>query len=593
MQSRPKVRRLTTASLAMVTAAVLLLIAWQLNQAARILPQLRFPFLRSTVEAAKTPDHPQAPQFGDVYGGAPVHIQKGSGFFAVARAGNRWTFVTPEGNAFWLRGVYHSTESFLEPTVVPQKYHGDVNLWATQRNRRLLSWGFNTLGEFTAQRGLPIGTRGAQEGNAVKLPFILVINGLMYGESVPGRLGMKGPLKNIVKGVPRSTYDGWPGSLADLYDPELVTAYRGQIAEENKAYTGGFANTSWLLGVTPDDADLLYGLKANGTRHAHPVFLIAATKFYYTSAEDAQGREFRDHKLYTKYAWVDFLHNKYRTIEALNKAWGSNYSSFDDDGGYGEGRGLLDEDGRHRAWLGSDAYMLSNSKPAVRADMDAFLYQLARRYAETVVKTIREVDRHHLIFTPACINSEGGQDREAVLRGFADGGIDVLCVGFSTTQPDLTGDRATYDITGKPMFVWYGVAATRDSGLGGQEPPEGAPEFRSQQERGAAYARDLPDFYAATGKDGNHFILGINFWELIDNRGERTNWGLLSRKDNAYDGKEAVRAAGTDPWGYRTGGEEHDYGDFLTAVRNANFEIQERLTRDLAPFAEAQKGSKH
>lgn len=592
MQPQPRTRLLTVASLIIASAAMLLLLTWQVNHAARIPPQWRLAYFQNMVALPRIHDHPLGPQMGDIFGGAPVHIQKGTGYFTVAKAGNRWTFVTPDGNAFWMRSVYHATETFVESSVIQQKYHGDVELWATQRNRRLLNWGFNTLGEFTAQRGLPIGVWGGMAGNPVRLPFLLVVNALMYGESAPGRLGMKDPLKNIVKGVPQSTYNGWQGSLADLYDPELLTAFRGQIADESRGYTGGYSKTPWLVGITPDDADLLYGLKANGSRHAHPVFLIAATKFYYTSAEDSRGRQFRDHKLYSKYAWVDFLRTKYGTIEALNTAWGSSYSSFDDDGGYGEGRGLLDEDGRHRAWLGTDAYMLADTRPAVRADMDAFLYYLAKRYAETAVKAIREVDRHHLIFSPACINSEGGEDREQVLRGFADGGIDVMCVGFSVTQPDLTGDRATYDITGKPLIVWYGVAATRDSGLHDPGPADGGPEFRSQQERGAAYARDVQDFYNATGKDGNHFILGINFWELVDNSGERTNWGLLSRKDNAYNGKEAVRAVGKDPWGYRTGGEDRDYGDFLTTVRNTNFDIQERLTRDLAPFAENQKGSK-
>jgi hypothetical protein len=66
---------------------------------------------------------------------------------------------------------------------------------------------------------------------------------------------------------------------------------------------------------------------------------------------------------------------------------------------------------------------------------------------------------------------------------------------------------------------------------------------------------------------------------------EKLNWGLITDRDNAYDGKEAVRRAGTDSAGFRTGGEERDYGDFLSTVRNTNFEIQTRLTRDLATFA--------
>ena len=576
--------------LAAVAAIALALIAWQMDGGARIYWRGRVPHFRAAVEPPKVPEHLQPPAFGDPYGGAPVHVQKGTGFFTVAKVGKRWVFVTPQGNAFWMRAVYHGIEGSLEPKVIQQKYRGDVDLWATQRNRRLLSWGFNTLGEYTAQRGLPIGVWGGAGGNAVKLPFIIIINALMYGETTPGRLGMKDPLKDIVKGVPQSTFDSYRGSLGDMYDPHLSDAFRGQIAEETRPYTGGFASQSWVLGITPDDADFLFGLKTNGSgavvQHPHPVFLIATTKFDYTSAEDSQGRNYRDHKLYSKYAWVEFLKSKYGTIEALNGAWDSNYSSFDDDGGYGEGHGLLDEDGRHRAWLGSDAFLLADAKPAVRSDMDAFLYQFARRYAEVAVKAIRAVDRNHLIFSPACINSEGYEDREQVLRGFADGGIDVFCVGFNAVKPDLSGNRQTYEVTGKPQFAWYAVNAARDSGMHDFKPGYGDHNFASQEERGAAYARDLLDFYDVTSKDGDHFIAGIDFWELVDNPSEKTNFGLLSRKDNAYDGREAVQAKGKDPWGFTTGGEDRNYGDFLSTVRNTNFEIQERLTRDLAPYGQ-------
>src|ERR1039458_10144223 len=185
----------------------------------------------------------------------------------------------------------------------------------------------------------------------------------------------------------------------------------------------------------------------------------------------------------------------------------------------------------------------------------------------------------------------GLTEREQVLRAFADGGIDVFCVGFDPLNPDLSGNRKTYEATGKPQFVWYAVNATRDSGMHGLNPGYGGHDFLSQQERGVAYARDLMDFYAATAKDGDHFIVGIDFWELIDNSSEKTNFGLLTRKDNAYDGKEAGQKAGKDSWGFATGGEDRDYGDFLSTVRNTNFELQERLAHDLGTYS--QKSGKY
>jgi hypothetical protein len=50
--------------------------------------------------------------------------------------------------------------------------------------------------------------------------------------------------------------------------------------------------------------------------------------------------------------------------------------------------------------------------------------------------------------------------------------------------------------------------------------------------------------------------------------------------DNAYDGYEAGKTPGTDAWGFSTGGEEHNYGDFLGTVRAVNFSVIEQLANE-------------
>ncbi len=596
MRSRRWILRIVTAAPMLATSVVLLLlIALPLMLIGKGLSAERFPFLHALLGEKQEAKPVQPTPPADPYGGAPVHLQKGTGYFTIAKVGNRWTLVTPDGNAFWMRGVQHASESFLEPGVLQQKY-GNVNMWATQRNRRLLSWGFNVLGEYHEGRGLPVGMYGSAAGNPVKLPFIVFPNVLLQAYNTPERFGLHDSIKNIVAGTSPKYYNAWRGRMVDVYDPHLPQVYRAAVAQQDKAYTGGFEGQSWAIGITPDDMDVLFLLKGgpNGkvNRYSQPVFLIAIAKFSYTSEENPQKRDFQDPKLYSKYAWVAFLKKKYGTIQALNSAWGSDYTTFDDDGGYGDGKGLLDEDGRHTAWIGTDFFGLTDTKPAVKADMDAFLYEFARHYAETAVNSIHELDHHHLIFCPNALNSWGARAREPVLRGLADGGFDALFVSFDAVRPDLTGDNETYDITGKPAIIWYGVIANRDSGMHGLQPIYGAPDFPTQQERGEAYAREVTDFYNARGKNGDYYVMGIDFWELLDNRSEKTNWGLVSRKDNAYDGKEAVRAAGKDPWGYPTGGEDQDYGDFLSSVRNTNFATQEWLARDLAPYAQKSGKSK-
>lgn len=80
-------------------------------------------------------------------------------------------------------------------------------------------------------------------------------------------------------------------------------------------------------------------------------------------------------------------------------------------------------------------------------------------------------------------------------------------------------------------------------------------------------------------RDGIFPIVGLDWWEYMDKPAEGANWGLVTPKDNAYDGKEAQQAPGRDRWGYFTGGEDRNYGDFLSAVANTNLMIDQQLRK--------------
>lgn len=93
---------------------------------------------------------------------------------------------------------------------------------------------------------------------------------------------------------------------------------------------------------------------------------------------------------------------------------------------------------------------------------------------------------------------------------------------------------------------------------------------RTQEDR----ARDMIQHYKSLlqwrGDDGLYFVIGIEHWCLYDpavsNWTDNENFGLATLQDNAYDGVEARRAAGTDPRGYPIGGEDADYGNLLTPL---------------------------
>ena len=335
----------------------------------------------------------------------------------------------------------------------------------------MLSWGFNTLGEYTAQAGLPVGTWGGTGGNAVKLPFILLFSAAsdlyLNPQRIPGQVD---PIKDITVGVPQSTYDGYEGRLLDLFSPQWQAGYSYELSENNQAITGGFGPVPWIVGITLEDADYFWALKGIGTcptgaPYPHPSFLIATTMFSYTSAQNPNGQPYQDTQLYSKYAWVAYLQSKYGTIGALNSAWGSNYTAFGDAGGYGIGTGVLDEDGRHTAWMGTDAYNLTGESAALQSDMNAFLYQYTYQGWSTAVNIIRAYDPNHLIFGPSSLGGVGNCGiRPPVLQALRDAGVQALSLDYDPRYPsNIAVTNAQYDQSGLPALLWYTVTANQDS----------------------------------------------------------------------------------------------------------------------------------
>src|ERR1019366_6736912 len=290
--------------------------------------------------------------------------------------------------------------------------------------------GFNAIGEYALTYALPVNTNGFHSNaNPVKLPFIWLVNGNVGVSGYPVTYGLTEPIKNMINGVSTTELArirvGSGGHYLDYWDPNYVIGYTNVVAyQNNRVLTDGFnaSSMSWMLGITSDDTDYLAGLKNRGdspvTSHPHPIYLISVACFNWNACPGANVPAPIGHSgpwnfpdLYSKYAWtcgvagIDFgfgvgkgyLDNKYSTIAALNVAWGTNgfYTSFCDAGGWGSGTGVLDEDGRHTAWLGTDALNLTTANANVKIDMNAFLYFDAKEYESGASTAIRTKNTHH------------------------------------------------------------------------------------------------------------------------------------------------------------------------------------------------------
>jgi hypothetical protein len=532
---------------------------------------------------------PGATQTLDQYGGyRDLAVSGGAtGFFRVVQWGNRWVFASPEGHAFWLRSVYVLSAIDGGPAYEQKlgaKY-GALGGWPAifgQQIRRLRAWGFNAL-DYADLRAWPT---QSQE----KFPVIHTMQGSLYGAWEGGAVG------NLYTGIDAATHPMiYRGNFADVYSPGWSGAVDGllayQVQSELAGFTGGLAG--WLLGLSTDDGDYTTGFgpgpeagASQGKTHPHLGWVAAVTAPQLPATwTTPRGTTvtLSDRTAYSKRAWRDYLRARYGTLQALNAAWGASYTSWDSDGGWPAGRGVLDESGRS-AWIGTDFDGTDPSRqarPAVWADLDGFLEQLADQYFAAFRAARDRYLPNQLLFTSAPMQAG---TRVPILRAAGRYVDAIQSGGVPGGGSDAWYQRAC-EVSGRPLFLWTTFMAQTDANLKPGYDPQGwgaAYNFPTQAERGAAYERELGRLLELRTADGTACIVGIDWWEWTDKTiaGENMNFGLVSNLDNAYDGREAIRAAGTDPWGFPTGGESRDYGNMLDRVRAANRGVESVLRRD-------------
>lgn len=516
----------------------------------------------------------------DIYGGCAVCGITGqvTGFFHLEKINGRWWFIDPLGNPFWMKAIYALDHNAIGGKTAAIAKYGSLEIWADQVNRRMKAWEFNTVGEYSQNRVRPYGTfGGSPPPDSLKLPAIA--HKIVSSQALSNSRGwIPEPVNDIIVGVPTSTYNGWRAPLVDVYDPDYTTVVQKAVEELDTDIVGGLASQQWIIGVTLDDADELFGFKGEGAGggkidYPHPSFLILATNPTRQGAADPT--------VYSKLALRDFLQQKYGTLASFNAAWGSTYTSWDSAGGFGTGTGLLDEDGNasNHPWVGSDPYDLSDAAPAVKQDLDDFLFVFATHYFKTVHDAFRAVDSNHLLFGPGSIGAHGGRVRAQVLQA-GKPYVDAWQFTFDrdpfrnpTYGDSVSGLIFNYDQTGQPAFTWMGQSANLDSPLTAEPDPWPMGDATTQEERALMVEYMITTVINLQGSNGDHFIVGYDFWSWGDNTREKTNWGLVTFSDNAYDGKEAAIATGTDPWGFPTGGEAANYGDFLSTIIQLNKDI--------------------
>jgi Putative Ig domain len=494
-----------------------------------------------------------------------------TGFFRTEKFGSRWMLVSPAGNAYWLLGVavVSSTTPGLDPSgktywnYASAKY-GNSSTWASQEKKRLLGWGFNALSWGVNSAATSFSTQGQPAAQPLMPHFNEHISFALHSmQNLQGHL--TSPVKNILSPFNISAFP-------DVYDPGF-TSFAFWAMATNIHGTIGFPDAEykspWVIGYFTDESDELKGF-GNRQTHPHLGWIVSAMPPAMTTGQVLfKPVTYSDSTVYSKLALVTFLQGRYSTIAALNAAWGANYTTWGSAGGYGTGTGLLDENGNH-SWMG-DQRSLAGETAAMQKDLDDFLFQIAQKYFQVCHDAIRAVDTNHLIIGPIAI---GGPDTRPQVLLAAVPYLDVFFVNPLHLTDTVNPVADTYNVTGKPFLSGSKVfLAEPDSPLAANpttSPCCNASLTNTQAERGQAYANYLQTLVQLKGSDGVYPVMGSSWWSLADFFSEKANYGLVTTRDNAYNGQEGIIQLGLDPWGYSAGGELANYGDSISAIQSAN-----------------------
>jgi hypothetical protein len=268
-------------------------------------------------------------------------------------------------------------------------------------------------------------------------------------------------------------------------------------------------------------------------------------------------------------------------------------------GGYGVGNGLLDESNSGHAWIG-DAYCLNNGESSsggneacnsgdvttanYRADLDTFLQAYVTQWL-TVLKNAYKSAlpsgyTNKLFFGVACIGQIPNRAPARAPVIAAAGAVDdVTLLDF---DPGTSGELGfvTSALGNHPYVYEETYMADTDSdwyGYAGNDCPAGTgcvcttsspclSNNASQSARATRYNSDIQALWNYQGAAGTYQWVGGHWWAWLSlNFWEHQNYGLVSWRDNAYDGNEDTTSSiscSAPLQAYSCGGEQNSYGNF-------------------------------
>ncbi len=267
--------------------------------------------------------------------------------------------------------------------------------------------------------------------------------------------------------------------------------------------------------------------------------------------------------------------------------------------GYGVGTGILDEwaDPLVHAWVG-DPICLNNgvtgggvciagsvTTSAYRTDMDNHLQQYTTQFFTVIhnayVNALPVGHKNKMFFGISQLGQVPGRvpARCPVIAGSGAAGLDGIEVSTDTSTAQL--DFITSCLGNKPYIIWETVTANADSDWYGYAPNTQPSNVATQALRATQYDSDIKNLWNHVSAAGNSQWVGEDWWAFLSLQFfEHQNFGLISWRDNAYDGHEDVTGSVScsSPISSHTcGGEQNTYGNFLGPATTTNAWIDTQI----------------
>jgi|GEM_PF-1585545 len=429
--------------------------------------------------------------------------------FRLDKEGDRWGFVTPDGDWFYSLGINGVHNQILDQAAwlradLPRKYGDDSNWfarWAAAKLDQVGQCGFNTLGAWHE-------------------PYY-------WGNGAPKTVEIR-----MSRHAPKVNTD-WGTGFPDVFDKRFDASIeracidcflsgRGEALLRDPGVIGYYTDNEihwWGHGGKWGNNDP--GDGSNCTNLVDDYLELSA---------NAAGKQ----------AWLAMLEQSYGTVERLNESWGAEYANWAD--------------------LAYIAVYRADRPQRLEADKLAFLRRIAETYYEKTSKALKRYDPHRLNLGNRMVGTSTPEVVLEVMKDYAD----ALSLNFYSFDLPVRWLSRMHERTGLPIMVTeFSFCAGAESGF--LENTNGARNVlvRTQARRGEAYqafveqAASLPymvgahwfalyDYGNPRGLIGNYGLLDLadEPWQEFTDSARQTNESILRAWRQGFAGRAAERPDG-------------------------------------------------